>query len=610
MEFDLTMTVTQAMHKAIKAHKAGKLKEASRFYELALKNEPRHPDANHNLAAIKVIEGQFKKAKPFFKIALETNPNNPQYWISYIDTLLNIEDYEEARVWLQKAEEKGASGEIFDHFKLKLEVATGEINLIKKIENFFSASKNTIINNAAQGWYYSAFFNKEFMKEKTANKIENTEGTKNSREQKNPIITDKFHDATEIINHLNDEQNISEKFKKLKKYIKNNDQNLVGDSFQVGTTLKNAGAQTFKEKGLNIAIIGAGVTGLFFANTLKNNLGNDVNIILLDNRSKNQHIRETYNREWLTHIPSETLQKYTASNIQELLECFGEEGLTGLQINMLETILKLSCKELDVKFYYAPEIDYSELNHPSIDFFIDATGGKFKEIEYTLHNKIKNNVSLEELLNNFQYTGIIPGNRTSNSAQSHFKVTLKPSGDLHYPFIDDDQIHTPMIKITAIPENFLKKVDDFIRPLNIDNKFFLWKGAFKSEFNEGLIFINLLRKEFDLLNDNLNEPMTIHDFFNDHSGILNSLNHDIISFMKMLKDLDENNQIKIEKPFSYSPYINLNAEIGQFNGIPIYPIGDAYFTGNPKVGNGLWTHLGFINDLVRVILETCKILGR
>ena len=75
-------------------------------------------------------------------------------------------------------------------------------------------------------------------------------------------------------------------------------------------------------------------------------------MLVLDNRSSEQHTRETYNREWLTHIPSETVQRYSPDNIKDMFECFGTDGLIGLQIKMLEAILKLFCKELGVKFYY------------------------------------------------------------------------------------------------------------------------------------------------------------------------------------------------------------------------------------------------------------------
>lgn len=603
MEFHLALTVNQAMQKAILAHKAGRLKDARRFYELALKNEPLQPDANHNIGAIEMTKGHFHNAIPFLKIALDANPNNIQYWVSYIDALLNIEDYDSAGEWLKKVKEKGATGKIFDDFKLRLMTATGAISISQFIESFFSESKKAIFNNAAQGWYYSAFFNKEFMNEKSSAFYENSNANKKEIKRDKRSNTSKFKNSKEVLAYLNDEKNIAKKFNALKKITRSNENCLVTDSFKENTTLNTAGKSTFKEQGLNIAIIGAGVTGLFFANALKNNLGKEVNILLLDNRSTVQHIRESYKREWLTHIPSHTLQKYAPDHIQNLFECFGEGGLIGLQINMLEAILKLSCKEMGVQFYYAPTIEYSDLNHPSIDFFIDATGGRFNESDYSSTNSIKAKIALDELIGDFHYTGIVPDNRTHSAQENGFKVILKPTGDFHYPYINEANIHTPMIKITGVPEKLLHKVDDFIRPHNLENKFFLWKGALKSEFNEGLIFINLSNEEYNLLNTNINHTMPISTFLDDHDNILTSLSDDIVSFIKMLKELDQEKQIKIEKPFSYSPYINLNAGLGQLNGKPIYPIGDSYFTGNPKVGNGLWTHLGFINDLVRVISE-------
>lgn len=603
MDFHLALTVKKAMQKAIEAHKLGRLIDARKFYEIALKIEPNNPDANHNLGAIEVSEGHFNKAAPLLKIALEANLNNPQYWVSYIDTLLNIENYDEAKLWLEMAKEKGASGEIFDHFNFRIAAATDEIKITEEIDKFFANSKTTIVNIAAQGWYYSAFFNKEFMNEKSSASYESSNANKKEIKRDTIGNTSKFKNSKEVLEYLNDEKNIVKKFNALKKITRSNENCLVTDSFNKNTSLKNAGTTTFKKQGLNIAIIGAGVTGLFFANTLKNNLGNEVNILLLDNRSVVQHIREPYRREWLTHIPSETVQRFTPDHIQSLLECFGEGGLIGLQINMLEAILKLSCKEMGVQFYYAPTIDYSDLNHPSIDFFIDATGGRYKEIAYSSTNLIKADIALEELIGDFHYTGIVPDNRTHSAQECDFKVTLKPSGDFHYPYINEANIHTPMIKITGVPEKLLHKVDDFIRPHNLENKFFLWKGALKSEFNEGLIFINLSIKEYDLLDTTINHTMPISTFLIDYDDILTSLSDDIVSFIKMLKVLDQEKKIKIEKPFSYSPNINLNAALGQLNGKPIYSIGDSYFTGNPKVGNGLWTHLGFINDLVRVISE-------
>mgnify|MGYP000106076073 CR=1 FL=1 len=84
------------------------------------------------------------------------------------------------------------------------------------------------------------------------------------------------------------------------------------------------------------------------------------------------------------------------------------------------------------------------------------------------------------------------------------------------------------------------------------------------------------------------------------------LNENIQSLLELLIELESNNQIKINPPFKYSPHINLHPECGYLGEKRLFPVGDAYFCGHPKVGNGLWTHFGFINDLVEQLMLVRK----
>ena len=69
----------------------------------------------------------------------------------------------------------------------------------------------------------------------------------------------------------------------------------------------------------------------------------------------------------------------------------------------------------------------------------------------------------------------------------------------------------------------------------------------------------------------------------------------------MLEELDVDSQIKIEQPFEYCPYINLNAGSGLLSGKRVFPVGDSLFCGHPKLGNGLGSHLPIINELVQTM---------
>ena len=605
----MALTIEQALKNGVKAHKAGQFKDAKRFYTLVLKEEPHHPDANHNLGVLEANADNIEKATLFFRIAMDANPNNGQYWVSYINALIKLEKFDEARTVLAKAKEKGASGHIFDQMERILMPAQKRSGIISSIETFYKNSKSAIVSNAAQGWIYSANVDKLFLDEKpnyskavqTPHNIQNH--VQKPQEKKVTLLS-----AGKIIESINKEQNLAKKLNTLKELIQNKDHNLIQDSFFGGIDVDviTAQEQTFEENSLNVVIIGAGIVGLYLANVLKFKLGDQANILILDNRSVKQHTRLPFDRDWLTHIPSDIVQKHTPPNIRNLLECFGTDGLVGLQINMLEAVLMLSCKELGVKFYFAPKFDYLDLNHKVLNVLFDATGGRLSEGDYLLSNAQDDAVDLNSLIPNFTYAGTNILNNIAHSEPINCNVTLKYSYPFHAPYIGNSRINTHMVKLTGIPEYLLNDVHDFIEPRNSSNLFFLWKGALKDEFNQGLVLINLTSHEYEFLKSRIIDPLEIITFLETDPEISAPLNENIQSLLELLIELESNNQIKINPPFKYSPHINLHPECGYLGEKRIFPVGDAYFCGHPKVGNGLWTHFGFINDLVEQLMLVRK----
>ena len=79
------------------AHKEGKLQDAERLYRGILEAQPSHPDANHNLGVLAVAVGNPLEAIPVFKLALDANPQIEQLWLSYIDVLIKVERFDEAK---------------------------------------------------------------------------------------------------------------------------------------------------------------------------------------------------------------------------------------------------------------------------------------------------------------------------------------------------------------------------------------------------------------------------------------------------------------------------------------------------------------------------------
>ena len=113
-------TIDQALQKGVEAHKAGQVQDADRLYTAILKAQPKHPDANHNMGVLAVGVGKVEQALPFFKTALEANPATAQFWLSYIDALIKLDQLTDAKAVLDQAKSKGAKGDGFDKLEQRL----------------------------------------------------------------------------------------------------------------------------------------------------------------------------------------------------------------------------------------------------------------------------------------------------------------------------------------------------------------------------------------------------------------------------------------------------------------------------------------------------------
>ena len=107
MEF----TVDQALQQGVAAHKEGKLQDAERLYRAILQAQPEHPDANHNLGVLAIAVSKPIEAIPLFKLALDANPQIEQFWLSYIDALMKVERFDEAKRVLVEGEKSGVRSE-------------------------------------------------------------------------------------------------------------------------------------------------------------------------------------------------------------------------------------------------------------------------------------------------------------------------------------------------------------------------------------------------------------------------------------------------------------------------------------------------------------------
>ena len=64
--------------------------------------------------------GKVEQALPFFKTALEVNASIAQYWLSYIDALIKLDQLEDAKAVFDQTEAKGITEADFDKLKEQL----------------------------------------------------------------------------------------------------------------------------------------------------------------------------------------------------------------------------------------------------------------------------------------------------------------------------------------------------------------------------------------------------------------------------------------------------------------------------------------------------------
>ena len=123
----MELTLDQALQKGVEAHKTGKAQEAEHYYTAILKAQPKHPDANHNMGVLAVGVGKLEEALPFFKTALEVNQTIAQFWLSYIDALIKLNQIDDAKAVLDQAKSNGLHGERFDQLEKRISVPTSKI---------------------------------------------------------------------------------------------------------------------------------------------------------------------------------------------------------------------------------------------------------------------------------------------------------------------------------------------------------------------------------------------------------------------------------------------------------------------------------------------------
>jgi len=110
----MELELDEILQKGIEAYGAGQVPEAERLFDQILRSQPDHPDANHKMGKLAFGQDRLEEALAYFKIALIADSNEGEYWLNYIDALLELNMLDDAKAVFDQARHKGAKGEAFD----------------------------------------------------------------------------------------------------------------------------------------------------------------------------------------------------------------------------------------------------------------------------------------------------------------------------------------------------------------------------------------------------------------------------------------------------------------------------------------------------------------
>ncbi len=145
----MELTIDQALQKGIEAHKAGEFQEADRYYTAILKENPKHPNANHGMGVLAASISKLEMALPYLKNALEANPSISQFWLSYIDALVKLDRISDAKAVFDQAKRNGAKGDGFDRLEKRLRP-------VERAQEPPKAQLQSLINLYTQGQHQEA----------------------------------------------------------------------------------------------------------------------------------------------------------------------------------------------------------------------------------------------------------------------------------------------------------------------------------------------------------------------------------------------------------------------------------------------------------------------
>lgn len=353
--------------------------------------------------------------------------------------------------------------------------------------------------------------------------------------------------------------------------------------------------QLFSGRRFHALIIGAGPVGAILASVLKRQLGDRVEVLLIESRVSAEHIKKPYERRWMTNIPVSLVRPLLHPAAGDICEQSGTEGYMGVDLCTLESLALLSAREAGVRCLFTAKSPMSWLPTENIHLLVDASGGRWREFPGA-QEEVFPGLHLKHCRERAQGFGSYGLLRSDAIAGERIDVLKK--GAWLYPLYKGKPCRQSMLKVSDIPIALHSPLMAFLSKNNRDNKFYLWPGRQAGDRKRLLLLVNLSSAEHEALQKFIDNEVSLQSL-TQWPRFSSALDVRLQSLMKLIKKHEQRAaNVRVARPFVMSPRM-LDPDNPQesFKGVPVLSIGDSFFNGNPKSGNGLGVHLGHIGTV-------------
>ena len=356
----------------------------------------------------------------------------------------------------------------------------------------------------------------------------------------------------------------------------------------------------------NLVIIGAGPVGVLMAACLKKSLGQDIDILLIESRVSTAHLKKPYNRRWQTNIPQSLIDHMLHPIAARACARTGDGHFIGVDICSLESLALLSARAVGVRCLFVEQDSLDWLAKAPVHLLVDASGARWRKPR-KLEERIYPGLLLKQATTqakSYVDYGVVRSSSIPNS-----RVGVRHKDGWLQPSYRNGVIKQSLIKVQGIPVACYQPLLQWIQKNNQDNKFYLWPGRKHADINQLLLFVSMTVKEHEVLSRLISdEGVELIDLIK-WGGFKSNLD---LRLQILLREIYYHEKTGctalVSQPFIFEPrMLDPDVATDTFHAIPVLPIGDTFFNGNPKTGNGLGVHLHHIhavsNQLVSAL--TC-----